>query len=214
MVDAASGINLLTPPRDFGAPWIRSLEANGRTTSTVHVRLAGARALWAGLRWAGATEVDPFVDVRVAPDLTAAWDKRQPYPISETDNLLEIAAPHEVALILLGSHGGLRISETVGLRGRDVDLEGGQARVLGKGVNVRVVRLSRRCCEALRALGITKGNRFVGLTVHGARASMRRLCALAGVTLHGHALAEASSGHPPVPTNQRFGNGRPSPRSH
>jgi integrase len=189
VVTAASGINLLAPPRDFGATWIRSLEALGRTTSTVYVRLAGARALWAGLRWAGATEVDPFLDVRAAPDLTAAWDKRQPYPISETDKLLEITAPRETALILLGSHGGLRISETVGLRGQDVDLEGGQARVLGKGGKVRVVRLSRRCCEALRELGVAKGDRFVELTVHGARAVMRRLCAQAGVTYMGtHSL--------------------------
>jgi hypothetical protein len=110
VVNAASGINLLARPRDFGATWIRSLETIGRTTSPVHVKLTGARAFLVG-----ATDVDPFVDVRAALDLTAARDKRQPRLISETDKLLEIAAPREVALIRVGSHGGLRISETVGL---------------------------------------------------------------------------------------------------
>ena len=151
VIAAAGGVNLLAPHRDFGATWVRSLEAAGMSASTVRVKLAGARALWAGLRWAGACDdTDPFLDVRAPAELTAAWDKRQPYAINATDRLLEVAAQHsqrrEAALILLGSHGGLRISEAISLRGKDVDLEGGIARVPGKGGKVRVVRLSQRCC--------------------------------------------------------------------
>jgi len=62
------GQSLLRPPRDAGALWVRSLEATKHATSTVRVRLAGARALYAGLRWAGATEADPFRDARPAKD--------------------------------------------------------------------------------------------------------------------------------------------------
>ena len=193
VVAAAGGVNLLAPPRDFGATWVRSLEAAGMSASTVRVKLAGARALWAGLRWAEACDIDPFSDVRAPAELTAAWDKRQPYAISATDKLLEVAAPREAALILLGAHGGLRISEAVGLRARDVDFESGSARIPGKGGKVRIVRLSRRCVEALRVLEARGEERFVVLTVHGARASMRRLCLLAGVTYMGtHSLRHQS----------------------
>ena len=40
----ASGVNLLSPPRDFGAVWVRTLEGLGASPSTVRVKMAGARS--------------------------------------------------------------------------------------------------------------------------------------------------------------------------
>lgn len=50
--------------------------------------------------------------------------------------------------VLYGS--GMRVSELVGLRIRDVDIQEGIARVLGKGQKERMVPLSRKACEALK----------------------------------------------------------------
>ncbi len=70
---------LLRPRRNAAALWLRQMEADGLMPSTVKVRLAAARALYAALRWAGATEADPLRDVRGAKDPVAPWEKRQPY---------------------------------------------------------------------------------------------------------------------------------------
>jgi integrase/recombinase XerC len=71
-------VNLIRPGRDAGARWLRVLEAEGQSASTVRVRLAALRMLYRALRWAGVTEADPFADVMVAKDHTAPWDKQCP----------------------------------------------------------------------------------------------------------------------------------------
>ena len=56
LVEAWAGENLLRPSRDAGALWLRGLEAEGLSPSTLRVRLAAAKALYKALRWAGATK--------------------------------------------------------------------------------------------------------------------------------------------------------------
>ena len=53
------------------------------SSATVRVYLAGAKALYAALRWSGATESAPFTDVKVAVDKTPAWEKREAYTATE-----------------------------------------------------------------------------------------------------------------------------------
>ena len=53
------GENLLRPGRNAGVLWIRGLEARFKP-ATVRVYLAGAKALYAALRWSGATDTAPF----------------------------------------------------------------------------------------------------------------------------------------------------------
>src|SRR5205814_142137 len=96
----AAGVNLLRPPRDAGVLWVRGLEATRHSASTVRVRLAGARALYAALRWAGATEADPFRDTKPARDPTPQEEKRKPYSTDEMEDLLAVAMPEERALVL------------------------------------------------------------------------------------------------------------------
>ncbi len=83
--------NLMRPGRDAGARWLRTLEADGHSASTVRVRLAAVRMLYRALRWAGATEADPFADAKVAKDPTAPWDKRSPYTHADVEQLLQPA---------------------------------------------------------------------------------------------------------------------------
>lgn len=58
--------NLLRPSRNAGVLWVRELEARHAAVGTVRSRLSGAKALYAALRWSGATSAAPFTDVRPA----------------------------------------------------------------------------------------------------------------------------------------------------
>jgi integrase len=126
--------NLLRPRRDAGALWLRTMEDAGLKPPTMTARLAGARALYAALRWAGATEADPLRDAHPQRDLVPAWEKRKPYDPDEVRRLVATAHGDDLALVLLGAHTGLRVSEMLALRWADVAI--GQRELLvrkGKG---------------------------------------------------------------------------------
>jgi len=136
LVEAWHEQNLLHPQPDAGALWLREMEDADLKSATVRVRLAGARALYAALRWCRATEANPFTDARPARDKTAAKDKRGPYEQDELTALLtaldettrtakpaaRTMAHYDRVLVLLGAHAGLRASEMMDLRWSDVDL--------------------------------------------------------------------------------------------
>ncbi len=184
------GHSLLRPSRDAGALWVRSLEASKHSTSTVRVRLAGARALYAGLRWAGATEADPFRDAKPAKDPTPREEKRHPYTGAEMEALLAVATPAERALVLLAGHGGLRAQEMIDLTWGAVDLDAAQLVVqAGKGGRMRTVVMSRSLLTALRAIhpaGEASDAYVLPFrTPKTAWMWMARLCARAKVTRRG-----------------------------
>jgi len=174
--------NLLRPERDAAALWLRQLEAAGLKPATAQIRLAAARALYGALRWAGATDVDPFDGVRVAKDATPAWEKRAPYSPAEFDALLAVAHGEDHVLLLLAGHGGLRISECLALEWTNVELP--QRRLVvakGKGGKRRTVPLSGTLLAALRALRPPDGRGYVlpYRSDFPARARVKRLAAAA-----------------------------------
>jgi integrase/recombinase XerC len=61
------------------------------------------------------------------------------------------------AMLELFYSSGLRLSELIGLRWLDLDLEAGEVRVLGKGRKTRIVPVGRHAITALRALGKAEG---------------------------------------------------------
>lgn len=72
----------------------------------------------------------------------------------EEKRLLEHAAPHLRDLIVLILHTGLRRSEALGLRARNVDLKGRVLTVVGKGDKLRAIPLNDTSSEILaRRLG-------------------------------------------------------------
>ena len=145
--------NLLRPRRDAGALWVAQMTAHGLAPATVTVHLAGARALYKALRWAGATEADPLADVRPPVDPTPAHEKRKPYSTAELTALLAIATPLERVILLLGAHGGLRAMEIVALTWADVDPAEARVQIReGKGGKQREVNISRSTVEALHIL--------------------------------------------------------------
>jgi integrase len=194
--------SITKPQHNWGHQFVRGLEVRvhgGRKTSTikpatVRARVAAAKALFAALRWTGASEVDPFLGVRLKPDPEAPEEKRPPYSQESIDALLIHAKPRERAILLLGAHGGLRNFEISALMLEDVSLETRQLHVRhGKGNKPRRVNLSKRLCEALVALERKPGEKLIGLTPQGIREAIRRLCVKVGVPYQGvHALRHSS----------------------
>ena len=153
LVAAWPGENLLHPARRAATRWVRALEDAGKKPATVQLKLAAARALYAALRWAGATDAAPFAGVHAAPEKTAPWDRRKPYTPADVERLLAVARGEDRALVLLGAHAGLRVSEALALRHADVRLADAELDVRdGKGGKARTVPVSDSLAAALRAL--------------------------------------------------------------
>lgn len=92
---------------------------------------------------------------------------------SEVDNVV-LSRPHEATTLMsvaLMVATGLRVSEVVGLRHRDVDLQGRSLRVVGKGSRERVVFLTNDWIAGLAAAYITTRS---ALNVHHDRLLFNR----------------------------------------
>jgi integrase len=206
--------NLLHPGREAGQGWLRALEGAGKTPATVRVRLAAGRALYAALAHTGATADAPFTSAKPARETTAPWDKRRPYTDDEVAALARAAGPEDRALVLLGAHAGLRVSEALALTFTDVTIRpepgpgaggraaAGELRVRqGKGGKARTVPLSPTLAAALAAWRHARTGRGVvgpDEPVLGyrhqldARRRLARLARAAGVPYRGvHALRHA-----------------------
>ena len=132
--------------------WVRELEGRYKS-ATVRVYLAGANALYAALRWSGASEAMPFADVKVAVDKTPAWEKREAYGRTEVDWLERTSDGATHLVVLLGAHAGLRVSEMTALRWEHVDLGDGSLRVVaGKGGKTARVYLTPTLTKALESI--------------------------------------------------------------
>lgn len=193
LIGAWQGENLLRPSRDAGVSWLRQLEADGKSASTIRVKVAAAKALYAALRWARATDAVPFADSRPAKDKANAWDKRQPYTETELSKLLQVADPHDKVMLLLGAHAGLRVAEMVSLQWADVDLTSQRLMVRnGKGSKTRRIVISSTLAKALAAINPDRNasGRVLAVTSQpGAYHKMKALCERAEVPCKGlHAL--------------------------
>ena len=217
LLEAWQGVNLLRPPARAAENYRLAL---GRRLgpASVNLRLAAARALYRALRWARATEADPFRDLAQVHDPVAPADKCRPFSFhdpaagesetlrrserdeAELEQLLEAAGPENPSfhpadrvVILLGAHAGLRRSEMEQLRWRDVDTSTAQAVVHGKGGTLKAVALSDRLLEALSSLRASRKTRRPGyvLPYSASRAYQRfgTLCKRLGIEARGlHAL--------------------------
>jgi integrase/recombinase XerC len=189
LLDAWQGVDLLNARKDQGALYLRSLEQRGLSSSTVSVRLAAARALYAALRWATETPGnprgdcgDPFEKLAPARDLTPSWERRKPYSDEDVRRLLSVSSGPDRLMILLGSHAGLRAFEMTALRFEHIDLSQRQLTVMaGKGGKRATVALSRTLTEELRSQWQDTGYVLRLRTPEGLRYRMRSLCRLAEV---------------------------------
>lgn len=185
------GENLLRPSRHAADTYTLALREEGLAPGTIALRLAAARLLYKALRWAGATTAAPLTDVRAPHDPTPAEEKRAAYPLEHVNRMLEKADTQDRALILLGAHGGLRVSEMLALDWADVQ-PGSLTVRSGKGGKRRTIRLSAALEDALtawRAESNGEGRVLPYRTPERARQRLERVCALAGVPYLGmHSL--------------------------
>lgn len=186
------GENLLRPSRHASSTFLLKLQEEGLAAGTIQVHLAAAKALYRALRWSGATSAAPFADTRAPVDLTPAEEKRQAYSDDEVLAMLEAAVePIDTLLVLLGAHGGLRVSEMLALRWHDIHLAAGTLKLTGKGQKVRTVHLSQALVSVLEELNTGQGSDYVlpFRTATRARQRLQILCSAAGVQYLGmHSL--------------------------
>ncbi|RJF74426.1 site-specific integrase [Deinococcus cavernae] len=186
-----AGVSLLRPGANMGFRYARYLEGLGLAPSTVRVRLAAARALYAALRWTLATEYAPFTDVKAAHDPVPRWEKRKPYPPEDVARLLAVAGPQEAVIVVLGAHAGLRATEMTTVLRKDIHLDEREPYlvVTGKGQKRQEVALSRTATHVLRRwLDATPGYGPHLLSLRTKRSvenTLQKACAAAGVRYGG-----------------------------
>lgn len=144
-------VNLLRPGRHDAQNYVNAMLAAGRAPAGVGLKVAAAGCFYRALRWTGATEADPFRDVRIPKDLTPGIVKRPPYSEDEIADVLAEADVHGKFLIFLTAHAGLRISEALALEWSDLDESTRRLHVReGKGRKGRMVAMSGSLTRAFR----------------------------------------------------------------
>jgi integrase/recombinase XerC len=121
--------------------------------------LSSCRSLFRQLRREGLLAADPMLGVRgpkVRRKLPQVLDVDEATALVEVDSGGKLAVRDRAMLELFYS-SGLRLSELVGLRWIDLDLDGGEVRVVGKGSKTRVLPVGRHAIAALRALASAQG---------------------------------------------------------
>ncbi len=226
LVTLWQGENLLRPSRDAGNLYLQRLRAGDRepilasesrsprrgrrvksgplAPATVQLKLAAARALYDALHWANATDADPFRDVRSGRDTTRPEDVQGTRVYTEFELIEMMAAARDLqerVILLLGAHGGLRVSEMLRLGWADLDLRRGELLVRGgKGNKTALVSLTPKLATALRdlqraahAAGDARATVLVLRSQFGVFHRLQRLCERAEVDFKGvHALRHSA----------------------
>lgn len=139
-------------PQDVDA-YFSGAGGNGATSSAAR-RMAAVRGLYRFLMAEGVVSADPSRLLR-SPRRPRTLPKA--LSVEEVERVLDSvrSSGHEgqrdLAIIELLYGCGLRVSELIGLRIADVDVEGGVVRCLGKGGKERVVPMGSHAVAAVRA---------------------------------------------------------------
>lgn len=126
----------------------------GLEPTSIQRMLSACRTLFRYLTREGRLDHDPAAGVRgpkVRRKLPQVLDADEAKELVET-SLGGQLAPRDTAMMELFYSSGLRLSELCGLHWRDLDLEDGQVRVLGKGNKTRILPVGRFAVAALKAL--------------------------------------------------------------
>ena len=132
---------------------------SGLAPKSLQRLLSSCRSLFRQLNREGSLDGEPMLGVRgpkVRRKLPQVLDVDEAAALVEIDSGGKLALRDRAMLELFYS-SGLRLSELVGLRWIDLDLDGGEVRVLGKGSKTRIVPVGRHAVAALRALGAEQG---------------------------------------------------------
>ncbi|TBR35888.1 MULTISPECIES: tyrosine recombinase XerC [Dyella] len=131
----------------------------GLSPKSLQRLLSSCRSLFRQLRREGVMEHDPVAGVRgpkVHRKLPEVLDVDEATTLVESDSGGALTLRDRAMLELFYS-SGLRLSELIGLRWMDLDLDNGEVRVLGKGNKTRIVPVGRHAITALRTHGAAEG---------------------------------------------------------
>jgi integrase/recombinase XerD len=146
------GLSLTTADADAFRDYLQNQRRRGRSTKTVARRLAAIRVFLRYLAMQG------YDVVGILQQLERPKPERSlPKILSRTQVNQLIAAPNpksmlfarDVAILELLYASGLRATELCELKTRDVNLQVGCVRVLGKGMKERIVPLGQAASEAI-----------------------------------------------------------------
>jgi integrase/recombinase XerC len=189
--------------------FIAAEHRGGLSPKSLQRLLSSCRSLFRQLTREGVLAHDPLAGVRgpkVHRKLPEVLD------VDEATALLEGEADEALglrdrAMLELFYSSGLRLSELIGLRWLDLDLDAGEVRVLGKGRKTRIVPVGRHAVTALRALGeaegrepespVFRGRRGAPISARTVQARMKTLALRQGFAkrVHPHLLRHTFASH-------------------
>jgi integrase/recombinase XerD len=127
--------------------WLRLLKSQGNKPASLARKIASLRSFHAWRKLTGRSDFDPTEGFK-----NPNKDKRLPTVLTaqEVALMLEHAhEPREKAIVELLYGAGLRVSELCGLEHRDINLQLGQIKVLGKGNKERIVPIGSNAISAI-----------------------------------------------------------------
>lgn len=155
-IDFLEGEKISTDPRDLDSRVLRRYLARmqrlGMSRSSIARKLSSLRAFFKYLVRKGLMDTDPTIGLP-----TPKREKRLPKFLRDEQIEALMARPdtkdpigmRDAAILEFLYASGVRVSELVGLDLGNLDLQTGEARVLGKGSKERVVLIGRAAQEAL-----------------------------------------------------------------
>jgi integrase/recombinase XerD len=133
--------------------YLDDLDDRGYASATKSRKIASAKSFFKFMKEEGIISHNPLVDVRQP---RAGQSLPKALSVEEVDRLLDATSSTEslederdTAMVELMYAAGLRVSELVGLNLRDVDLDSGTVRTVGKGSKERVIPIYDTAVESI-----------------------------------------------------------------
>lgn len=197
----------LTP--DHMRAFVATAHRGGLSPGSLQRLLSACRSLFRQLIREGLLEHDPSAGVR------GPKTRRKLPQVLDTDAATRlvgtpIAGPQGLrdrAMLELFYSSGLRLAELVGLDWRDLELDAGLVRVLGKGGKTRIVPVGRYAIAALKELSaslqadpdspVFRGRNGARISPRTIQARMQKLALERGIAqrLHPHLLRHSCASH-------------------
>ncbi|MBC8453154.1 MAG: site-specific tyrosine recombinase XerD [Chloroflexi bacterium] len=154
--------------RDF----LNDLDQRGYSSATKSRKIASAKSFFKFMKEEGIIDDNPLADVRQP---RAGQPLPKALSIEDVDRLLDTSSSTEsaederdTAMVELMYAAGLRVSELVGLNLRDVDLDAGTVRTIGKGSKERVIPIYDAAVESIASyITYTRPSHVRPANVHG-----------------------------------------------
>jgi integrase/recombinase XerC len=191
-----ASFDMLMPHRMRG--FIAAEHRDGLSPKSLQRLLSSCRSLFRQLTREGMLAHDPLAGVRgpkVHRKLPEVLDVDEATALVEGEGG-EALNVRDRAMLELFYSSGLRLSELIGLRWLDLDLDAGEVRVLGKGRKTRIVPVGRHAIAALRVLGesegreaespVFRGRRGAPVSPRTVQARMKALALRQGFAKHVH----------------------------